>query len=487
MKTKNTTIRTSRAWLLLPLGDAVLVVGIFLLGFWLRHYILSDFLNSIVGTTADFRLSASHYLMSGVVMGAIEVFMLSAFGVYRKEFGLAHIEELAWILRSSFMAVVITFAFSFVTRQLFVSRFVLVFAFPSTAVVLSLWHYTFHRIARNSARKSGKQIRVVMYGSGELAHELAEFMEKKASIPYCVSGFVRSEGTGENDEMESCSLPPPPRGSEGLFEWLSANNVSELIIADPSISREERADLIYRCEQEGISYKLVADVFTLVSLTTRVVHMGGTTMIESVPPPLSGSKKILKRVLDVGLTALITVVFLPLMLITAAAIVITSGFPILYVQTRLGADNRPFRMIKFRSMRQDAHAEKENLTDRNESTGPLFKIRNDPRITPVGRLIRKWSIDELPQLMNVLTGRMSLVGPRPPLPEEVREYSEKHMKRLQTIPGITGVWQVSGRSSLGFEEMVKLDLYYVDNWSVWMDIAILLLTPVAIFSRRGAY
>jgi len=485
MKTKNTTSRALGAWFLLPLGDAVLVVGIFLLGFWLRHYILSDFLMGVFGTSADFRLSATHYLMSGAVMGAIEVIMLSAFGVYRKEFGLAHIEELAWILRSSFMAVVITFAFSFVTRQLFFSRFVLVFAFPSTAVVLSLWHYTFHRIARNSARKSGKQIRVVMYGSGELAHELAEFMEKKASIPYCVLGFVRSEGDGENNEMESGSSPPPQRGN--LFEWLSANQVSELIIADPSIPREERADLIYRCEQEGISYKLVADVFTLVSLTTRVVHMGGTTMIESVPPPLNGSKKILKRVLDVVLTVLIAIIFLPLMLITAAAIAITSGFPILYVQTRLGANNRPFKMVKFRSMRQGAHTEKENLSERNESTGPLFKIRNDPRITPVGRLIRKWSVDELPQLLNVLTGRMSLVGPRPPLPEEVREYSEKHMKRLQTIPGITGVWQVSGRSSLGFEEMVKLDLYYVDNWSVWMDIAILLLTPVAIFSRRGAY
>lgn len=481
MKTKNVTGRTPGAWFLLPLGDAVLVVGIFLLGFWLRHYILSDFLTGLFGTTADFRLSASHYLISGAVMGAIEVIMLSAFGVYRKEFGLAHIEELAWILRSSFMAVVITFAFSFVTRQLFFSRFVLVFAFPSTAVVLSLWHYTFHRIARNSARRSGKQIRVVMYGSGELARELAEFMEKRASIPYCVSGFVRSESAGESDGMESCCK----RGE--MFEWLSANNVSELIIADPDISREERSDLIYRCEQEGISYKLVADVFTLVSLTTRVVHMGGTTMIESVPPPLSGSKRILKRVLDVVFTILITIVFLPLMLITAAAIAITSGFPILYVQTRLGADNRPFRMIKFRSMRQGAHTEKESLTDRNESTGPLFKIRNDPRTTPVGRLIRKWSIDELPQLLNVLVGRMSLVGPRPPLPEEVQEYSEKHMKRLQTIPGITGVWQVSGRSSLGFEEMVKLDLYYVDNWSVWMDIAILLLTPVAIFSRRGAY
>lgn len=144
-------------------------------------------------------------------------------------------------------------------------------------------------------------------------------------------------------------------------------------------------------------------------------------------------------------------------------------------------------MLKFRSMRQGAHREKSSLSEHNESAGPLFKIRNDPRVTRTGRFIRRWSIDELPQLFNVLTGKMSLVGPRPPLPEEVEEYSRRDFKRLQTIPGVTGVWQISGRSNLGFDEMVKLDLYYVDNWSIWMDLAILMLTPAAVLNGSGAY
>jgi lipopolysaccharide/colanic/teichoic acid biosynthesis glycosyltransferase len=138
-------------------------------------------------------------------------------------------------------------------------------------------------------------------------------------------------------------------------------------------------------------------------------------------------------------------------------------------------------------MRVGADSERQRLRERNEASGPLFKIRRDPRVTRVGAFLRKWSLDELPQLLNVLAGRMSLVGPRPPLPEEVEQYSEKQLKRLRALPGITGVWQVSGRSELGFEDMVKLDLYYVDNWSIWMDLSIMLLTLPAVLSSRGAY
>jgi len=144
-------------------------------------------------------------------------------------------------------------------------------------------------------------------------------------------------------------------------------------------------------------------------------------------------------------------------------------------------------MLKFRSMRQGADKEKTELKNVNEAAGPLFKMRRDPRVTGIGRFIRKWSIDELPQLVNVITGSMSLVGPRPPLPEEVESYTERQLKRLQTIPGMTGVWQISGRSSLSFREMIKLDLYYVDNWSIWIDLSIMILTLPAVLTRKGAY
>ena len=163
------------------------------------------------------------------------------------------------------------------------------------------------------------------------------------------------------------------------------------------------------------------------------------------------------------------------------------GWPVFFTQERPGRHGLPFRMIKFRSMKVGADAMKPGLLNRNEASGPLFKMRSDPRVTRSGAFLRRWSLDELPQIINVLKGEMSLVGPRPPLPEEVASYTERQLKRLQTVPGITGIWQVSGRSQLGFDEMVKLDFYYVDNWSIWLDLSILLLTIPAALSRRGAY
>ncbi len=474
--------RTPGSAVLLPLGDLVLVIGVFLLGFWVRHFLLAGVLEGQLGLPGGFRLDIWQYVISGAVMGLIEVLMLQAFGVYREVYGLAQIEELAWILRSSFMAVLVTFAFTFATRQLLFSRFVLVFAFPAASLSVACWHWLFHRLSRSIALRRGRATRVALLGSGRETEEVAEFMRTRATVPYeVVARFGSVPGGG---------APDTEGGADGLapmFGRMDELGVDELIITERGLTRESTAAIIYRCEQEGIQYKLAADVFDLVSLTTRIVHLGGTTMIESAPPPLSGSRRLLKRAMDLAVAVPAFVLLLPLGLVVSICIVVDSGFPVFYLQTRLGRDNRRFRMVKFRSMRRGADREKKELLGLNESSGPLFKMRSDPRVTGVGRILRRWSLDELPQLLNVITGSMSLVGPRPPLPEEVSEYSERQMKRLQTVPGITGVWQISGRSSLTFNEMVKLDLYYVDNWSIWMDVSLLLLTVPAILSRRGAY
>ncbi len=209
-------------------------------------------------------------------------------------------------------------------------------------------------------------------------------------------------------------------------------------------------------------------------------------MIESVPPPLSGTSILLKRVTDLLLAIPIIILLIPLFFLISIAIVIDSGFPVFFIQTRLGKEHEKFRMIKFRSMKVGAHKEKENFGCKDKSE-LLSKSRNDPRVTGIGRFIRKFSLDELPQLLNVLSGSMSLVGPRPHIPEEVKHYSDRHLKKLEVLPGMTGVCQVSGRNNLNYKEMVKLDLYYVDNWSIWMDLSILILTFPAILFRKGAY
>jgi lipopolysaccharide/colanic/teichoic acid biosynthesis glycosyltransferase len=195
----------------------------------------------------------------------------------------------------------------------------------------------------------------------------------------------------------------------------------------------------------------------------------------------------MKRAMDIFGSAMLLVVLLPVLLLTALGIRLTSRGSLLYVHERIGKDGKPFRMLKFRSMRRDAHEDRGDVLHLNTATGPVFKIPNDPRITAVGRVIRKLSIDELPQLVNVLKGDMSLVGPRPPLPDEYATYGEREQGRLAVLPGITCIWQVSGRSDVDFNTWVEMDLEYIDTWTLRKDVKILLLTIPAVLSCRGAY
>lgn len=198
-------------------------------------------------------------------------------------------------------------------------------------------------------------------------------------------------------------------------------------------------------------------------------------------------QRFVKRAMDVvgGIVAL--VLLLPLLVATTLAVVLTSPGPVLYVQERVGRNGRPFKMLKFRSMYEDAHEIRDELVHLNDVDGPHFKIHDDPRVTPVGRAIRKLSIDELPQLFNVLRGDMSLVGPRPPLPEEVATYGVREMQRLAVTPGITCIWQVRGRADLDFETWVEMDLEYINSWNLRLDLKLLALTCPAVMSTRGAY
>ncbi len=466
--------------LLMAAGDMVLVIGVYMLGFWLRHEALAGFIEQTFGRSRDFRLSAMHYLVSGAIMGLVSVILLQAFGAYRKNWGLAQIDELAGIMKSTFTAVVITFALSFAVKELNFSRSVLLFSFPAATLCLTLWHNSFREFARRMLLRSGLACRTAVYGCGSLARELSRHLSGRGAFPAVLHGFVRPSGGTDTAVVDAERV-------EDLEAFLKDEAIGRLIVADTTISREETADVVCACEHAGVPYMLVPDVFTMVSLTTRFTSLGGTTLVESVAPPLSGARMVTKRLVDITLASVAAVLLLVPGILISLLILLDDGRPVFYIQTRLGRRNRPFRMIKFRSMKVGADAMKPGLLNRNEASGPLFKMRSDPRVTRSGAFLRRWSLDELPQVINVLKGEMSLVGPRPPLPEEVASYTERQLKRLQTVPGITGIWQVSGRSQLGFDEMVKLDFYYVDNWSIWLDLSILLLTIPAALSRRGAY
>jgi exopolysaccharide biosynthesis polyprenyl glycosylphosphotransferase len=248
--------------------------------------------------------------------------------------------------------------------------------------------------------------------------------------------------------------------------------------------------IVHECERRHVSAHIVPDLFQMSLSHVDVDDLGGVPLIGVRPVGFDQGALLVKRGMDLlGALAGLTL-GAPLLGLIALAIWIDSPGPILFRQTRVGAGGKLFEIYKFRSMRvgaEDELEESSELRKMNEADGPLFKIRDDPRLTRVGRFLRRISFDELPQLWNVWRGEMSLVGPRPPIPAEVSDYMEWHKKRLEVRPGMTGMWQVSGRSLLSFDEMVLLDIYYIENWSLWLDLKILLRTiPKAVFGE-GAY
>ncbi|WP_144659242.1 sugar transferase [Paenarthrobacter nicotinovorans] len=216
-------------------------------------------------------------------------------------------------------------------------------------------------------------------------------------------------------------------------------------------------------------------------------QVAGLPLIHVTTPTLEGGQRVAKRLFDIFVSGLLILLSAPLMLVIAILVKLDSRGPVLFLQDRVGIEGKPFQMIKFRSMVADAEARLAGLQEQNEGSGLLFKIREDPRVTNIGRVLRRYSLDELPQLFNIFVGSMSLVGPRPPLPREVEAYEHDVRRRLLVKPGLTGLWQVSGRSNLSWQDSVRLDLYYVENWSLAGDLVIILRTVRAVFHSTGAY
>ncbi len=247
------------------------------------------------------------------------------------------------------------------------------------------------------------------------------------------------------------------------------------------------ARIIAELRTTDVDVHVSSGLFEVLSSRVLVSEIAGVPLITIKGISLSRGNLLVKRAFDLVTAGLIVVIGLPLWALIAAGIKLTSDGPVFYGQERVGRRGQRFKMLKFRSMYQDADARRDDLAQANEASGPLFKIRDDPRVTTIGRWLRKYSLDEFPQLINVLRGEMSLVGPRPPLPVEVGRYSIKDWRRLEVVPGMTGLWQVSGRSSLTFDEMVSLDLFYIENWSVTLDLTLLVRTVPAVLFARGAY
>jgi exopolysaccharide biosynthesis polyprenyl glycosylphosphotransferase len=262
--------------------------------------------------------------------------------------------------------------------------------------------------------------------------------------------------------------------------------VDEVVFAVGDLNLERLEQTFADCERAGVTTRILLNCFPQRPSRVEVDELDGVPMLAFRSAPHVRAELLAKRLFDLAGSAGLLLATAPLLLVVAAVIRATSDGPALFVQRRVGLNGREFDLYKFRSMVADAEARKGELLPHNEMSGPAFKIANDPRITPIGRLLRRTSLDELPQLLNVLRGDMSLVGPRPAVPMEVHGYARWQRRRLSVKPGITCLWQISGRNDVDFDTWMKLDLSYIDNWSLWLDLKIILYTIPAVLLARGA-
>ncbi len=426
----------------------------------------------------------SAYLPFAALLTLLLISAYAMEGLYGEQRGRRFWDDFYGIFNGTMTGLGITIIIVFFWRPLFYSR--LIFAYTAVLVITLL---SIERIILRAVlawlRKRGVGVaRVVVVGAGELGRMVMRNVVANPDLGYKVVGFL-DDNPGKTADIG----PIRALGSiDRLPEVLKTEDIDEVIITLPWHSYRRIMRVMAQSERAGVRARVVPDLFQLRLGRVEVDTLNGIPLIGLREMQLSKHQLIIKRGMDVVLSAFALIALLPLMGLIALAIKVDSPHgPVLFRQVRIGKNGRPFHLYKFRSMIPEADLIKQHLKDLNEADGPLFKIRNDPRLTRVGRILRRFSLDELPQLVNVLRGEMSLVGPRPALPEEVAHYEPWHHKRLTVTPGITGLWQISGRSDLSFDEMMLLDVYYVENWSLLLDLRILLLTIPKVILGEGAY
>jgi exopolysaccharide biosynthesis polyprenyl glycosylphosphotransferase len=419
-------------------------------------------------------------LATSVVTGAV----FFNRGLYDRQRAVARLDELFLVLRSLIFATFFILALSLFipdfpyTRAIVIGNFILSLAF------IDAWRILLRKLIAFLAARGVGLSRIIIYGAGKSGRILSNQIRHHPEFGFSVVGFVDDDAAKQGRLFEGVKV----LGSyQDLPALLTAYDVDEVLVSLPSAAHRDLLNVVFDLRERRIPFMVLADLFELVTRRVSVTQVGSIPLLRLWREPLDGWQGYVKRLLDVGAAVGGIILTAPLWLVTMALIKLDSRGPIFFRQERVGKNGRVFRIFKFRSMVVGADEMMPELAEFNEMAGPIFKIKKDPRVTRVGKWLRRFSLDELPQLLNVLLGDMSLVGPRPPLPREAARYERWQAKRLAVAQGMTGLWQVSGRNLLTFEEMVRLDIYYIENWSLWLDLKILLKTiPVALL-MRGAY
>ena len=475
----------------LVVGMKIFDQVILLFCFFLASAAISQDLESISFTQF---LSLRIRLVNFLLYAAFALFWYTDFWV----FGLYHSRRFAsWktdltdIVNATSLGVLVLLCISFLFHLTMVTP----------AFLFLLWLYTTAltfasrlslRLVLERVRRWGVHItNILIIGTNPRAVHFAETLESKLEMGYHVVGFVDHEWAGNRRFKESGY--PLVADFAGLPAFLRHQVVDEVMIDLPLNSfYREVTDIVNRCLEQGVMVRFISDSFYLLRnlklAHSRLEKFGDDIVISVHNGAMGGWPIVAKRAFDILISFLLIIILAPVYLCVAVLIKLTSTGPIFFIQERIGLNKRRFRLIKFRTMVPGAEQQQAQLESLNEARGPAFKIKNDPRVTPLGRFLRRTSLDEIPQLFNVLQGDMSLVGPRP-LP--VRDYNgfnrDWHRRRFSVRPGISCLWQISGRSNLSFAKWMRLDMEYIDHWTFWLDLRILALTLPAIIKRQGAY
>ncbi|MFZ1084142.1 MAG: sugar transferase [Terracidiphilus sp.] len=362
-----------------------------------------------------------------------------------------------------------------------ISRTIVLVTIGLTTVLLSL-RRLFSRLLLYHSYEQGVGTRnVLIVGTGPEAQALRHHLESIRHLGYSFKGFIELPGATPC----MAATPSDVVGSmDSLFQQARKLFVDEIFFTTPC-ERSLIQDSLSQARTQGVDLRIVPEMYDGLTWNNPIEYIGQFPTIPLHRSEVPDVQLLLKRVFDTILSAIVILLLLPLLLVIAIAIKMDSAGPVFYLSDRLGKKGRIFRCIKFRTMVMDADKRRAEMMHLNEREGILFKISDDPRITKLGRFLRKYSLDELPQFFNVLRGDMSIVGPRPPLGSEVREYKLSHLRRLDVTPGITGLWQVQARQDPSFDSYISLDVTYIENWSIWLDFQIILRTIGVVFAGTG--
>ncbi|MBA3327720.1 MAG: sugar transferase [Solirubrobacterales bacterium] len=407
----------------------------------------------------------------------ITVLLFARSGLYA---GRAERPGMAKVVSSLFQVTLVALVFALADANDFSSYYIFYGSLFFAVAYVSMLRLAYQKATGLLLRLAGHQRRAVLVGSGEQIEAVGHALRDTAHPMVKVIGFISLTPRPDNGLVSLGSL-------DQLAAVIAKHRIDEVIIADPDFPQTQAVELVDVCHSLAVRVRIAPSTMEILVHRAEFVPGEAVPLFELKPPVFEGIDYAMKRTFDIVCSTLLLIVLSPLLAGCALAIRLSSRGPIVYRSIRPGIGGVPFACFKFRTMRRDADQRQADLESVNEASGALFKIRDDPRMTRIGRLLRTYSIDELPQLVNVLRGQMSLVGPRP-LPQRDFERMEPwHKKRYLVTPGITGLWQVSGRSELDFDDLVRLDFLYLERWSVFLDLSILVKTIPAVFTRRGAF